>query len=987
MSEFKNFSNGDSNFKVLHLNINSILGNLYEVDEILNTCHFDIACFSETKLDDSIPNSFLINNFYTRIRLDRNRHGGGLIIFIKNGIKIKRTFFHKEIELIYFQLEIKNQKFNFIYCYRSPCLKETQYLDKLEDFLQTLNLNESLFVIGDLNMDCKNKQNSKIEIFLANNDLINFITKPTRVCTKFSKKNNNIKSTNTIIDLILHNGDLIDETDTIECPFSDHNFILAKLTIKKQTAIRKNILCRNLSQDNLIKISSLVDCIDLRELKNYETIEDKWIFVRDKFVSIVDEVAPLREICVNLSNQFPWYDQDLISAKHSKDASYKKYKRSLLSADKDVFEFYKRQFKKLNDEKLIEFFKDKTVNDFKNAKKFWKFYSPLIKIKSNEKSAEPTINIKFSNKTIDDKKEVCNIFNKFFTTISTSSSSTIDKSSAFINENFSDAENLNDFKFSFTSGKEINDLILDLDSSSSGGVCGIPTKCLKNCSDKFKSIIAYLFNFSILTCKIPEDWKTAVVTPLFKNKGLTDDMNNYRGISVLPPFAKLFEKLLHKQISNYLNVNKILSNDQHGFRSNHGCESALHEIISQMNSIKSKRLIGLFLFIDFKKAFDTVDQKLLLLKLRKYGFSDMALRLMENYFIDRKQFVKIDNEKSDFMSCDLGVPQGSVLGPLLFLVYINDIVKFLSDFTVKLFADDTTLIQVGNDINELIEAFNNSIKKLLVWCHYNRIDINWSKTKIMFVSNKKKTCFPTTISIDKNDIEVVDNFKLLGVIIDNRLNFLKNVYALRNSLNKRIHAIKRLFFLSYKVKLQFFKSFILPYFDYCMSLAIYFPKKTIQKLANSYNFCLYKLLNIRFKVVESNDFNHLNNLLNQYNIDCFQHRVITRLSRFVYKIINYNTAPLGLKSTLIRNLTVKENYNLRNKNEYLVPFKGKFNDYNQKTFDYFYSKFINKFLIHDLNLEFGLFVQRIKNNINIIFLKFCELFKNFDLVYNNFFLY
>ncbi|CAF0968929.1 unnamed protein product, partial [Brachionus calyciflorus] len=264
-------------------------------------------------------------------------------------------------------------------------------------------------------------------------------------------------------------------------------------------------------------------------------------------------------------------------------------------------------------------------------------------------------------------------------------------------------------------------------------------------------------------------------------------------------------------------LNKILSNDQHGFRSNHGCESVLHEIIFQTNSIKSKRLIGLFLFIDFKKAFDTVDQKLLLLKLRKYGFSDMALRLMENYFIDRKQFVKIANEKSDFMCCDLGVPQGSVLGPLLFLVYINDIVKFLSDFTVKLFADDTTLIQVGNDINELIEAFNKSIKKLLVWCHYNRIDINWSKTKIMFVSNKKKTCFPTTISKDKNDIEV--------------------------------------------------------------------------------------LLNIRFKLVESNDFNHLNNLLNQYNIDCFQQRVIIRLSRFIYKIINYNSTQLGLKSTLIRNLT------------------------------------------------------------------------------------
>ena len=119
---------------------------------------------------------------------------------------------------------------------------------------------------------------------------------------------------------------------------------------------------------------------------------------------------------------------------------------------------------------------------------------------------------------------------------------------------------------------------------------------------------------------------------------------------------------------------------------------------------------------------------------------------------------------------------------------------------------------------------------------YNRIDINWSKTKLMFISSKRNTDFPTYIEIDGNSIEVVDKFKLLGVTINNRLNFVHYVHELRNSINKRIHSIKRLFYLSHKVKLQFFKSFILPFFDYCLSLAIYFPKSTIQKLANSYNF-------------------------------------------------------------------------------------------------------------------------------------------------------
>ena len=154
-----------------------------------------------------------------------------------------------------------------------------------------------------------------------------------------------------------------------------------------------------------------------------------------------------------------------------------------------------------------------------------------------------------------------------------------------------------------------------------------------------------------------------MVTPLFKNKGLSDDLNNYRGISILPPVAKLFEKLIHKQILEYLNNNNIISDDQHGFRANHSCESALHEILSEINKIKSKRLIGLLLFIDFRKAFDTVDSQLLLIKLKKYGFSSSALSLIKSYFDNRIQIVKIDGFISDPLDIKLGVPQGSVLAP------------------------------------------------------------------------------------------------------------------------------------------------------------------------------------------------------------------------------------------------------------------------------------------------------------------------------------
>ena len=163
---------------------------MYEVDQILNMRSFDVVYFAESKLDDSIPNSFYNNSHYTKARLDRNRHGGGLIVFIKNGIKKTRVMLHPEMELIYFQLVINSQKLNFVYSYRAPYLNESIYLDKLEDFLHTLNLNEPLFIFGDLNMNCLYEQNLNIKRFIDNNELINFINEPTRICSKFFKKSN-----------------------------------------------------------------------------------------------------------------------------------------------------------------------------------------------------------------------------------------------------------------------------------------------------------------------------------------------------------------------------------------------------------------------------------------------------------------------------------------------------------------------------------------------------------------------------------------------------------------------------------------------------------------------------------------------------------------------------------------------------------------------------------------------------------------------------
>jgi hypothetical protein len=889
------------------------------------------------------------------------------------------------MELIYFQTKQKNQKFNFIYCYRAPNTNEQNYLDKLDDFIHTLNLDEPLFILGDLNMDVNS--NSNIIEFIKNNDVVNFIQKPTRVCSKFYKKINATRHSSTLIDLFLHNGDLVDQTDVINCPFSDHKFVVANLLLKKPKNEHKTIECRNLSTTNIANICSAIEVIDYKPLKNLATIEQKWNYLKEVILKIIDAHAPKRKISLRFKSFFPWYDDELIKLKHLKNSFYKRFKRTDSANDKVLYDHYNRLYKDYNDEKLIEYFKDKSMNDFKNAKKFWEFYSSKISIKSDKSSNNPISHVNFNGRITENKRELCDAFNFFFTSISSTSNVSLDDSARFIeNQLFENNQNVKaDFKFSFTTTTEIDDLLSTIQTSSGAGICDIPTKVLKIPSVNLKRAIVHLFNYSILTSTIPSDWKTAVVTPLFKKKGSTDDLNNYRSISILPPIAKLFEKLIHKQILAFLDSNNFITNDQHGFRANHSCETALHEIISKINNIKSKRLIGLLLFIDFKKAFDTVDSRLLILKLKFYGFSDSAINLIRNYFENRKQLVKIDGCISDTLGIKLGVPQGSVLGPLLFLIFINDIVRYLNDLEVKLFADDTTIIKTDNDLTTLLAIFHKAIEKLVIWCKFNRIDINWGKTKAMFITNKKQFQTPNSIIIDNNIVEVVSHFKLLGVTIDNKLSFLKHVADLRKSINKRLYSINRLFYLSHRVKLQFFKSFILPHFDYGMSLFIYFPKRALQKLANTYNYTLYRLLNVSYPIRNIEDYNGFHIMLKQFNLECFQHRIIGRISSFIHKIFNLKQSPSNLKSLFIRNYSVKEtSIELRNKKHFYVPSKGKFNNFNENTFLYFYSKFINAFLLQDLKLSYSLFCRKVDHSINSMFLKCCNLFPKFDLNYKIF---
>jgi hypothetical protein len=203
--------------------------------------------------------------------------------------------------------------------------------------------------------------------------------------------------------------------------------------------------------------------------------------------------------------------------------------------------------------------------------------------------------------------------------------------------------------------------------------------------------------------------------------------------------------------------------------------------------------------VDFKKAFDLVDHDLLLCKLGNYGFNMQAVSLIRNYFSNRSVSVKIGDTFSIPKKLELGVPQGLVLGPLLFLIFINDLPYAIFVLIVKMFADDTTIYAVGPNLETTLEIFSSKIGDFISWRYFNRMDINWSKTKVMFMSRRIISTSPGFVQINNHHVEVVNRFKLLGVEIDSNLKFKHFVSNICKSVNKRLFAIKRLFFLSHRI--------------------------------------------------------------------------------------------------------------------------------------------------------------------------------------------
>jgi hypothetical protein len=355
-----------------------------------------------------------------------------------------------------------------------------------------------------------------------------------------------------------------------------------------------------------------------------------------------------------------------------------------------------------------------------------------------------------------------------------------------------------------------------LDPFKSSGLDNLDPSFLKLSAVIIATPITSLFNLSLNSSELPKDWKTAAIIPLFKG-GDSLDPNCYRPISILPCISKVFERIINKQIIHHLESHHSLSEMQSGFRAGHGCTSATLKVTNDIIAAIDQRHYCAAVFIDLAKAFDSVNHNILIDRLRNLGFSDDCLAWFTNYFSDRFQCVKSEGLLSSPLAVSMGVPQGSILGPTLFSVYINDVALAAGDSLIHLYADDTILYTAGPSLDIVLKNLQESFNNIQHSLRSLQLLLNSTKTKCMFFnrSHTVSACPLSITTLDGSAIEQVDNYKYLGVWLDSSLSFQTHINQLQTKIKSRIGFLFRnKASLTFPAKLALVKMTILPIIDY-----------------------------------------------------------------------------------------------------------------------------------------------------------------------------
>ena len=808
-----------NNFSMCHVNIRSAKKNLSDFATYLSLLkhNFSVIGLSETWLNDENSDLYDIDGFTFEPICRQNRSGGGVAICVKRGISYivrKDLCFSDELlESVFIELAGDSSKFSnnivLAVIYRPPNTNMNLFNEKMIAILDILKKEKKIcYLLGDFNIDCFKAEHHKNTADFLNvmysHSYIPLITRPTRVTSKSATLIDNIYTNNLKHLQNTLSGLLI--TD-----ISDHYpvFHIHPVSIEKETDVFFWKRCLNTV--NKLKFRDMVSNEDWAEILNNGDTKSAFTSFHSKIKTIYDCAFPKIKVKIRYNNRKPWLTDDLKEAIKNKNKLFIKTKKHpsafnevnyMESRNKLTHELRKAEKKHYND--LIEINKH-------NIKKTWNVLKNII---NKNKVRKTQTKFKLSNDQVtSDNHVISEKFNDFFVNIGPNlakSLKTTDTTPQFY---------LKQPLFNFLTLDPVTEselhLIFTSLKNAAPGYDEIKIEPLKLVLEFIAEPLSYLCNLSFNQGIFPAELKIANVIPLYKKD---DSMlfSNYRPVSLLCSLSKVFEKVMCNRVVSFLETYKILYEYQFGFRKDHSTYLAIMSLLDRITKCLENGDYIIGVFLDFSKAFDTVDHSILLLKLFHYGIRGNALKWFESYLGNRQQYVTYNGVSSSMKFVKCGVPQGSILGPILFLLYINDLASICTNVFSIFFADDSNIFKNGKDLIKLQETINSELKEISKWLNVNKLFMNISKTQYMVFSGKKMEDNVVNLHIDQKLLKRVFKSKFLGVIIDDKLTFKDHIAHISSKMSKGIGIIcKARAVLKKDSLLTLYYALVYPHISYC----------------------------------------------------------------------------------------------------------------------------------------------------------------------------
>ena len=791
-----------ADFTICHANIRSLSEDKLRRIKTSLANEFDIIALSETFLSSTTPDSKLeLPGFNSIIRRDRTTGAGGGVAFYASRClvtKRREDIENQHVELLWVEVRLHNNKFLFGVVYRPPNAP-VSFWDYFQDSLDKAKNSgiDKVVIMGDLNADPNTNHGRKLIDFCSTNSLAIHVKVPTRIT----------ETSSSCLDQIISNIPNFITTINVSPPLAncDHSVVSATLLFRRKKSPCYTRFVWNYDKANFDIFREKLNQCDWGPCFDSDDIDSQCSVWSDTFLNVARDCIPNKNVTIR-PDDAPWYTNALRALKNKVERIHRRAKKQ-----PSLWPYFRQlRNKYVDDLRLSEqnYYKrlDDSVNNVHHRKKSW-----WHTVKSFMNKHQPTDipAILHDNLTYTDNDAKAQILNDVFLR----SSFVDDTNFSMPTHNEDTQTHANVLSSISINSDEVLYILQSLDTTKASGPDGISARLLKEAAPAISESLTRIFNNSLLKGSFPSEWKKANVVPILK-KGSPNDCNNYRPISLLSCVAKVFERVIFKHVFNFFRDNHVVSDCQSGFIP---CDNTINQLLflyhhfcEAVDLQKEVRII----FCDISKAFDRVYHPGLLHKLEKVGITGPLLIWFQDYLRDRHQRVVIQGGTSSWGRVEAGVPQGSVLGPLLFLIYINDIVNVVRS-PIRLFADDTTLFITVDDPAVASASLNSDLQEVERWSQQWLVVFNPFKTKSMIISRKRIPRTHPDITFMNQTLQNDSEHKHLGLILRSDLRWSSHISEIRNKSMKMVNILKHLQMRLSRRSLEIlYLSFIRPIMEY-----------------------------------------------------------------------------------------------------------------------------------------------------------------------------